>query len=165
MALSSCPKRACGGFDDDGTADQRAVRAHQDPIPFLAMELAARVTALCVVGAILALVLKKASPEQALLLVLCAAAAGLALLGDGLGELTDFLRELGERSGVSAELFIPLYKTVGIGLVVKVGGDLCRDAGGSALASVVETAGAVCALLTAMPMLRAVLEMLMELMG
>ena len=119
------------------------------------MELAARVTALCVVGAILALVLKKASPEQALLLVLCAAAAGLALLGDGLGE----------RSGVSAELFIPLYKTVGIGLVVKVGGDLCRDAGGSALASVVETAGAVCALLTAMPMLRAVLEMLMELMG
>ena len=126
------------------------------------MELASRVTALCVVGVILALVLKKTSPEQALL---CAAVAGLALLTDGLGELVDFLRELGERSGVSETLFVPLYKTVGIGLVVKVGGDLCRDAGGAALASVVETAGAVCALLAAMPLLRAVLELLMELMG
>lgn len=129
------------------------------------MELASRVTALCVVGVILALVLKKTSPEQALLLVLCAAVVGLALLTDGLGELVDFLRELGERSGVSETLFVPLYKTVGIGLVAKVGGDLCRDAGGAALASVVETAGAVCALLAAMPLLRAVLELLMELMG
>ena len=129
------------------------------------MELTSRVTALCVVGVILALVLKKTSPEQALLLVLCAAVAGLALLTDGLGELVEFLRELGERSGVSETLFVPLYKTVGIGLVAKVGGDLCRDAGGAALASVVETAGAVCALLAAMPLLRAVLELLMELMG
>ena len=129
------------------------------------MELASRVTALCVVGVILALVLKKTSPEQALLLVLCAAVAGLALLTDGLGELAEFLRELGERSGVSETLFVPLYKTVGIGLVAKVGGDLCRDAGGAALASVVETAGAVCALLAAMPLLRAVLELLMALMG
>ena len=129
------------------------------------MEMTSRVTALCVVGAILALVLKKPSPEQALLLVLCAAVAGLALLADGLGELVSFLRELGERSGVSETLFVPLYKTVGIGLVVKVGGNLCRDAGGTALASVVETAGAVCALLAAMPLLRAVLELLMELMG
>ena len=120
---------------------------------------------LCVVGAMLALVLKKTSPEQALLLVLCAVVAGLALLADGLGELVDFLRELGERSGISETLFVPLYKTVGIGLVVKVGGDLCRDAGGAALASVVETAGAVCALLAAMPLLRRVLELLMELMG
>ena len=129
------------------------------------MELASRVTALCVVGGILALVLKKTSPEQALLLVLCAAVSGLALLADGLGELVEFLRELGERSGVSETLFVPLYKTGGIGLVAKVGGDLCRDAGGAALASVVETAGAVCALLAAMPLLRAVLELLMELMG
>ena len=47
-------------------------------------------------------------------------------------------------------------------LVVKVGGDLCRDAGESALAAVVETAGAVCALLTALPLLRAVLSLLWE---
>ena len=129
------------------------------------MEQVFQITALCVVGALLAVVVRRGSPELALLLVLCAAVAGLALLTDGLGELVEFLRELGERSGVSETLFVPLYKTVGIGLVAKVGGDLCRDAGGAALASVVETAGAVCALIAAMPLLRAVLELLMELMG
>ena len=84
---------------------------------------------------------------------------------DQMGEtLARMALELVEESGLSRELFIPLYKTVGIALVVKLGGSLCRDAGESALASVVETAGAVCALIAALPLLRAVLSLLMELM-
>ena len=98
------------------------------------MEQVIQVTGLCVVGALLALVVKRGSPETALLLA------------------------VGAASGVSADLFVPLYKTIGIALVVQVGGNLCRDAGESALASVVETAGTLCALLAALPLLRAVLD-------
>lgn len=127
------------------------------------MEEIIQVTGVCVVGALLALVVKKGSPETALLVTLAAAVAVLLFLAAAMEELTAFLEELGERSGVSADLFVPLYKTVGIALVVKVGGSLCRDAGESALASVVETAGAVCALLVSLPLLRAVLALLMEL--
>ncbi len=123
-----------------------------------------QVTALCVVGALLALVVKRGSPESALLLALAATVLVLAFLLEGLRELTAFLEELGERSGVPAALFVPLYKTVGISLVVRVGGSLCRDAGETALAAVVETAGAVCALLAALPLLRSVLSLLVELM-
>ena len=121
--------------------------------------------ALCVIGALLAVVVRRGSPETALLVTLTAAAVVLLFLSGSLEELTDFLRELAENSGVSLALFGPLYKTVAIALVVKVGAGLCRDAGESALASVVETAGAVCALLVSLPLLRAVLELLMELMG
>lgn len=128
------------------------------------MEMVSQVTGVCVVGALLALVLKKGSPETALLLTLAAAVVVLLFLAGAMEELVAFLEELGERSGVSADLFVPLYKTVGIALVVKVGGNLCRDAGESALASVVETAGAVCALLVSLPLLRAVLSLLMELL-
>ena len=128
------------------------------------MEQVFQVTGLCVVGALLALVLKKGSPELALLLALATVAAVLLFLAGALGELLDFLREIGAASGLSEDLFIPLYKTAGIALVVKLGGSLCRDAGESALASVVETAGAVCALIAALPLLRAVLSLLMELM-
>ncbi|MEY8259992.1 SpoIIIAC/SpoIIIAD family protein [Oscillospiraceae bacterium 50-60] len=120
-------------------------------------------TGLCVVGALLALVLKKGSPELALLLALAAVAAVLLFLAEALGELLDFLREVGAASGLSEDLFIPLYKTAGIALVVKAGGSLCRDAGESALASAVETAGTVCALLVSLPLLRAVLALLLEL--
>lgn len=121
-------------------------------------------TALCLVGALLAVVVRRGSPELALLLTLGAAAVVLLALSEAMKELLDFLSELGTRGGVSQQLLIPLYKTVGISLVVKVGGDLCRDAGESALAAVVETAGSICALVAALPLLRAVLSMLLELM-
>ena len=115
------------------------------------MEQIIQITALCVVGAVLALVVKKGSPEAALLLTLAAAVTVLLFLGGAVEELMAFLDELAQGSGVSQSLFVPLYKTVGIALVVKVGSGLCRDAGESALSSVVETAGAVCALLVALP--------------
>ena len=122
-------------------------------------------TALCVVAALLTLVLKKSTPELGLLLTTGAAVVLLLTLMESYGEITAFLNELAARSGVEQTLFTPLYKAVGSALVVNVGSNLCRDAGESALASVVETAGAVCALLVALPLLRAVLSLLMELMA
>ncbi|WP_295720108.1 SpoIIIAC/SpoIIIAD family protein, partial [uncultured Oscillibacter sp.] len=110
------------------------------------MELAIQAAGACVVCALLAVVVRRGSPETALLLAVAAAVVVLLAVGQALEEVTGFLTELGEHSGVSPELFVPLYKAVGIALVVRVGGSLCRDAGESALASVVEAAGAVCAL-------------------
>ena len=104
------------------------------------MEQVIQVTGLCVVGALLALVVKRGSPETALLLAVGAAVVVALALAGVVKELLAFLGELG-------------------------GGNLCRDAGESALASVVETAGTLCALLAALPLLRAVLDMLLELMG
>lgn len=128
------------------------------------MEMVIQATGACVVGALLIVVVKKGSPELALLLSVACAVVVLVFLADAMGELIAFLQELGAHSGISSELFVPLYKTVGIALVVKVGGGLCRDAGESALGSVVETAGSVCALLVAMPLLQAVLRLLLELL-
>lgn len=129
------------------------------------MEQAIQAAALCVLAAVLALTVKRGSPETALLLALGAAVVVLLSLGQALGEAAAFLEELGARSGVPEGLLTPLYKVAGIALVVKVGGGLCTDAGESALASVVETAGTVCALVASLPLLRKVLELLMELMA
>lgn len=128
------------------------------------MELSIQAAVLCVTAALLAMVVRRGSPETALLLPLGAAVAVLLSLAGSLTALMDLLGRLVEESGLSRELFIPLYKTIGIALVVKLGGGLCRDAGESALSSVVETAGAVCALIAALPLLRAVLALLLELM-
>lgn len=131
----------------------------------MTVEAAVQVTVLCVVSALLALILKRSTPEWALLLAVATIGAAALFLTEALGETAELLRELTEGSGVDPALFLPLYKTVGIALVVKVGASLCRDAGESALAAAVETAGAVCALLVSLPLLRAVLSMLLELMG
>ena len=113
-----------------------------------------RAAAVCVVGALLALVLKKGTPSLALLLSIGVAAVVMLSLGEALGELTVFFRELGEQSGLSRDMLAPLFKITGIALVVKAGSGLCRDAGESALAGAVETAGSVCGLLAALKALR-----------
>ena len=129
------------------------------------MEQALQAVGICVAAALLALTVRRGSPELALVLGLATVVLVLLRLMDAVGTLMAFLREMGQRSGISGELFLPLYKTMGIALVVRVGSSLCRDAGESALASVVETAGTVCALVVAFPLLEAVLGLLTELMG
>ena len=128
------------------------------------MELILKISVLCVLVSLLALLLKKGTPELALLLALVTAVAAILSLADTIGELTAFFRELGAQSGIAAGLLTPLYKTLGIALVVHIGAGLCRDAEESALAAVVETAGTVCAFLAALPLMRQVFQLLLELL-
>ena len=128
------------------------------------MELLWQIAVLCAAGAVLSLVIRQGSPVMALVLSLGLAVLVLSALAPSLGELLAFFRELEDRSGLPPALLGPLYKTVGIAAAVRIGGDLCRDAGESALGAVLEAAGTVCALLTALPLLQAVLEMLLSLM-
>ena len=129
------------------------------------MELIIRLSALAVLAALLALLLKGRQGELGLLVTLAGLGALLFSLGEPLGDLITFLRTLSEGTGLDAAVFAPLYKILGIALVVQLGGDLCRDAGESALAAGLETAGSVCAMLAALPLLERTLTLLGELMG
>ena len=129
------------------------------------MDTALQTAAVCVLASITALLLKKGSPEIGVLVTLAAITAAFLFLMEQLGALLDFFQQLADAGNIRQELLAPLYKTIGIALVVKIGGNLCRDAGESALAAVIETAGAVCALLVSLPLMRMVLSTLMELMN
>ena len=93
------------------------------------MEAAAKIAAVCLLGALLTALLKKTSPDTALLLALAVCVVVLTALARGLEEVISFLRELLDWGGLSVELFVPLLKTVAIALISRVGGALCRDAG------------------------------------
>ena len=111
-------------------------------------------------GAVLAALLKKSSPELALLLALAACAAVLLALVRGVETVTAFVREVMQWGGVESALFAPLFKTVAIALISRTGADLCRDAGEGAMASLVETAGAFGAVVVSLPLFGAVWELL-----
>ena len=120
---------------------------------------------LCVMGALLALVVRRGSPETALLLALAAAAAVLAAAGAGAGGAVGLPAGAGDvQRRVAGAVRPPVQDRRPSPWWSGRAGDLCRDAGESALAAVLETAGALCALLAALPLLRAVLELLVELM-
>lgn len=124
----------------------------------------AQAAALCLIGSILGLLIKKSAPEAALTLSLSLGVLLLLWIAADAGEILAFLKELTERTGVPEVVFAPLLKTVAIALVARTTADLCRDAGESALGSLTESAGAVCALAASLPLLRAVMDILWELL-
>ena len=73
-----------------------------------------RFCALCVTGALLAVLLKRTNPDMALLLALAVCGAALLLLAEPLEEIRDFLTQLADGGQLPAELFAPLGKTVGV---------------------------------------------------
>ena len=122
-----------------------------------------RVTALCLTGALLAVLLHRSGGEMALLLSLAVCGVAAMVLIEPLEELRDFWEDAAAWGELPVELFTPLIKTVGIALLSRTGSDLCRDAGESAIGSVLETAGAVAAIVVSLPLFRSAWELLRSL--
>lgn len=120
--------------------------------------------AVCLIGAVLAVVLKKSGAEWALLLSLTAAGAALLLLFQEAEDVLSLLREMVTAAGLAPKLFTPLLKTAVIALIGRVGAALCRDAGESALAAVLETAAAFGAIMASLPLFEMVWDMLRTLL-
>lgn len=123
-----------------------------------------KVTAAAIVAAVCAVVVRKQTPEIALLLAACAGVLILLFCSGALKSAVRLMDELAEAGGISAAVLKPVIKVTGIAVVTRLAADLCRDAKEGALASAVETAGSAIALLTVLPLVSAVLEMLTGLM-
>ena len=119
-----------------------------------------KLAALAVTAALCALVIRKQVPELAVVLALT---AGCLLLGQTV-EAFSAVRGLADRLSragqLSSEVWTPVWKTVGIGIVTRLSAAVCRDAGEGSVAAFLETAGAVLALLCALPLMEAVLATL-----
>ena len=128
------------------------------------MESVVRLAAAAVAAALCAVVVKQHAREVGAVLAL---AAGALLLGAALGaieEVRALADELVELIGLSPAVLAPVLKTVGIAILTRIAAELCRDAGEGGIAAAAETAGAAAAVLTALPLLRAVLSTITGLM-
>ena len=129
------------------------------------MELVAKVTVICLVVSLTALLLERNTPELGLLLTLGAIAVVMGFALSYYRDVRAVVEELLVRAGLDGEVFLPILKIVAISLVARLGGDVCRDSGQKALGAVIDTAGTVCALLAAEPLLRGALSLLTQLGG
>lgn len=90
----------------------------------------------------------------------CVCLAAAAILLPQAAALWGTLRQMAETCGMDTALWLPLIKVVGISVCTRITAELCRDAGEKAFAAKVELAGAVTALLCAIPLTQAVLELI-----
>ncbi len=128
------------------------------------MEAMAKLAAVGVTAVVLSAVLRKNTPELALLLALAAGLWMLALTAEGLGAVAALIQELADQAGLSEALLEPVMKTVALSILTKLTVEICRSAGEGGVAAFVETAGAVLALTVALPLVRAVAQMMGELL-
>ena len=120
-----------------------------------------KLAALCVACLLPMTLLRKKTPEQALLLTIAILAVALARCLRAGAPLLEEVRELFDRAGIELAYVSILLRTLAAALVTRFCADLWKDGGSQALASAVETAGAVAALTMALPLLRAVVDLLL----
>lgn len=117
-----------------------------------------------VMAALCAVVVRKNAPEVAMALILAAGAVILISCIQQLVKVIEAVRELAEFGGISETLLTPVLKITGIAAVTRVASDICKDAKESGLAGIVETAGTILALFTALPLASSVIATLAELL-
>lgn len=117
-----------------------------------------------IMAAVCAMVVRKQLPELAILLAICAGVLILLLCTGGLSSVIEFMDELVEAGGLTPEVISPVIRVTGIAIITRLAADFCRDAKEGGLASAVEAAGSILALLTVIPLMSAVLTLLGELL-
>ena len=119
-----------------------------------------KLAAVAVTAALCATVVRKTAPEVSMVLALAAGALILASSLDALNAVVETMNELSDTAGLSPALLSPVLKTAGIAVMIRVAGEVCRDAKEGGLAAFLEIAGSAAALLTAIPLLKTVLSMI-----
>ena len=128
------------------------------------MEVMIKLAGVAVTAVVFSGVLRKNTPELALLLTVAAGVWMLALVADGLGAAVELMEELAGQAGVSEVLLEPVVKTVALSILTRLTAEVCKSAGEGGVAAFVETAGTVLALVVALPLIRAVVLMMTEML-
>ena len=118
-----------------------------------------RVIGIGFAGGMLSLMVRKHSPEFALLIALAASAAVLAGTIDWIGEIMSGLRELIEECGVDIKYFSVIAKVVGTAYISQFAAEILRDSGENAVASKIEAAGKICILALTLPVMASFMEL------
>ncbi len=127
------------------------------------MEIVIKATVIGVVGAVLTLLIKRTNPEFSTVLSLGICGV-IMLMGLTLySSIAETLELATVNTKLSSAYTAPVLKCVGIGITARLGSELCKDAGQSAVASTVEISGALCALYVSLPLIKTLLRMIGEL--
>lgn len=117
-----------------------------------------KISVLCIVAALIAVLLKQYKGEYSFLAVIASSAVILLLV---LGHITPIFNEIYSlaQKGNAANYFKTALKALGVAYVTGFAANACRDFGQSALAAKAELAGKLALCILAMPLLSSVLEL------
>lgn len=124
-----------------------------------------QVLGLAVAAGVVLVVLRQQRPEMALLLSVATGVVLFTLVVGRLLAVIQTLETLGSRARIDVAYLGTVLKIIGIAYLADFGSQVLTDAGERAIAAKVEMAGKVLILLLAVPILVAILERLLDMVG
>lgn len=119
---------------------------------------------IALVTAVLTLTIKKQAPEFSMLVALCGCLLAAMLLFPLLNRVYGMIEDLGQKAGLQPDVLEPMWKVLEISLLTQISSCVCTDAGQNALAKLLELGGGLLAICAALPLLRAMLQCMEELL-
>lgn len=124
------------------------------------MTLITTLSAIALLGALLAAFLRPTSPVFALFVSLACGIVLLAGILEPLGLIVRDVSRIMASAGLESRLYLPVLKAVGIAALVRIVAALCRDAGQSALAVKLELAGTIASVAVCIPLVQQVFALI-----
>lgn len=124
------------------------------------MEEILKIAVISIISVILALILSEKSPVFSLCLILIVSFIILGMCITQLDLILKNLTSLIENSGISMDIFQPVIKVCAIAVIVKISGDLCKDAGFSSVAQKIQFAGSISSIIAVFPLFLKIIELL-----
>ncbi len=124
-----------------------------------------QITGVCISAAVMCIILRQLGKGEAALLL--ALSAGVYVLWVVLGEINKIVEEitlLSEASGLDGGIFSGVLKITGTACVTGNAASLCRDSGESSLAEKIELGGKIIILSAALPSVKALFEVIANLL-
>lgn len=113
-----------------------------------------------IVVAIVAATVGGAKKEYEAAIVLCGGALILSAVMPGLKRLIENVTSASERAGINASYVVIVVKCSAVACIASICASICRDMGESAVASKIELAGRISIMVTALPAINALLELI-----
>ena len=124
-----------------------------------------QITGLTVTAVLIAKLLSRHAPEQALMLTLLLGILLTAAASAALAPVLNQIDTLLAASGLDAASSARVGKALGICILTQLGADVCRDAGESALCTAVTLAGKTALLLLILPLIPPILALIREVLS
>ncbi|WP_059103318.1 stage III sporulation protein AD [Shouchella shacheensis] len=123
-----------------------------------------QVVGLGLIATFLALIVKEHKPMFAFLLTMFVGSMIFLFLLDEIVMVIDLIEELATNANIHMMYLQTILKIIGIAYIAEFGAQISRDAGQAAIASKIELAGKIFILVLAIPILKAVIEMILALL-
>jgi len=120
-----------------------------------------QIVAVGVLGAVLAITIKKQNPDIALLITITASVLIFLMVLPSLADILNIVTHIGEMSGGGSEYIGLALRVIGVAYMTELGASVCNDAGESAIAAKIDMAGRVIILVMAMPIIADILRIVM----